>query len=118
MIKSQEIEFIDYHKLQEEGSYLYQCIQKKAPLYSTGIPFHQFENNETPLIEVIPEEEKEKEEFVIHKIQPSDSLMSLSIKYDVSIAKLKSYNSLETSEIYFLKEIKIPGNGSKDFLLN
>lgn len=34
--------------------------------------------------------------------------MSLSIKYGVAASKIKVFNKLDSNEIYFLKEIKIP----------
>ena len=34
--------------------------------------------------------------------------MGLSIGYGVSEMKIKSFNKLDSNEIYFLKEIKIP----------
>ena len=42
-------------------------------------------------------------------IQPSDSLVSLSIKYKVPIAELKRVNNILTDQGFFaLKKIKIP----------
>ena len=64
--------------------------------------------------EISEEEKKEKEneieavkvitignqEYLCHKVKINDSLMKLSLKYNVSVAKLKGCNQLLTDEIF------------------
>ena len=45
---------------------------------------------------------------IIHKIMLDDSLDGLSLQYGVSVGRIKQRNSLQSNDIYFLKEIVIP----------
>ena len=55
-------------------------------------------------------EKKEEIEIKIHvhQIVYGDTLDGLSFDYGVSKAAIKKMNKIESDEIYFLKEIKIP----------
>ena len=53
-------------------------------------------------------EEELDSKFIIHQIEPSDTLDGLAIQYDVSRTVIKSYNNLHSEDLFFLKEIKIP----------
>lgn len=44
----------------------------------------------------------------MHKVVYGDTLEGISLTYDVSIAKIKQRNKLESDSIYYLKEIIIP----------
>jgi len=51
------------------------------------------------------EREKEKEEvekrgFVVHKVQKSDTLFSLSLRYDVTVEQIKSANMISSSSTF------------------
>lgn len=46
--------------------------------------------------------------IVIHKIQPGDTLMSLSLDYGIPTLNIKKANGLMSEDIYYLKELKIP----------
>ncbi|KAL4474727.1 hypothetical protein ABPG72_002320 [Tetrahymena utriculariae] len=48
------------------------------------------------------------QEFIIHKILPTDTLLGISIQYQVSEHRIKVANDLHSDEIYFKKELKIP----------
>ncbi|KAL4429915.1 hypothetical protein ABPG74_000281 [Tetrahymena malaccensis] len=47
-------------------------------------------------------------EFIIHKILPTDTLLGISIQYQVSEHRIKVANDLHSDEIYYKKELKIP----------
>ncbi|KRX06960.1 hypothetical protein PPERSA_07123 [Pseudocohnilembus persalinus] len=46
--------------------------------------------------------------YIVHKILPSDTLIGLSIRYDVSEHKIKMFNDLDGEEIWFKKTLNIP----------
>lgn len=46
--------------------------------------------------------------FIVHKVKPTDTLFGISVQYDVPEQKIKAYNNLDTDEIYYRKELKIP----------
>ena len=45
---------------------------------------------------------------IIHEISPCDTLVGLSLQYDVPTHKIKVHNNLHSDEIYYLKQIIIP----------
>lgn len=49
-----------------------------------------------------------KQEEIIHKVTPCDTLLGLSLQYNVSEQRIKAHNNLNSDEIYYLKEIRIP----------
>ena len=49
-----------------------------------------------------------EKDTIIHFIQPNDNLLSLSLQYGVTTRAIKMENKLETDDIYWLNEIKIP----------
>ena len=71
-----------------------------------------------PLIEtdtgtkVIPKDVEFREvndrQFLVHKVIESDSLMRLSLKYNVSIRLIKNCNNLVDDQVYHKRELLIP----------
>ncbi|EWS72356.1 LysM domain protein (macronuclear) [Tetrahymena thermophila SB210] len=53
-------------------------------------------------------ESQNNQEFIIHKILPTDTLLGISIQYQVSEHRIKVANDLHSDEIYYKKELKIP----------
>ena len=47
-------------------------------------------------------------EFVMHKVDFSDTLEGLSLQYGVSATAIKKFNDLDGDFFYYLKEVKIP----------
>lgn len=53
--------------------------------------------------------ERVKVKFIIHKVQPlTDNLLGISLKYSVSIFKIKELNDCIGNEIAHLSELKLP----------
>jgi LysM repeat protein len=51
---------------------------------------------------------KQPKKFLIHKIQPSDSILSIAVRYDTSIEEIKRINCLWTNDIFHLSELRVP----------
>ena len=71
-----------------------------------------------PLIEtdcgmkVIPKDAETREingkQFLVHKVRESDSLMKLSLMYNVSIRLIKNCNNLVDDNVFHKRELLIP----------
>jgi LysM repeat protein len=72
--------------------------------------------------EIDDEERKKKEDedeaartrLVMHRVELGDTLDGLMLQYGVSKTAIKKYNNLQSDDIYYLKELKIP-NPTTDF---
>jgi LysM repeat protein len=52
-----------------------------------------------------------RNQYIIHKVSPNDTLDGISFKYDVRKILIQRANEFTGDEIYFMKELIIPFAG-------
>ena len=53
--------------------------------------------------------------FILHKVDANqDTLLGLSIQYNISANKIRHFNAMDNDEIYYMKTIKIPYKTEED----
>lgn len=62
-------------------------------------------NNDNLNMNITKDEEKKE---IIHTVNQCDTLIGISLQYNVPLERIKIYNNLHTEDIYFLKELRIP----------